>query len=54
MYEDKVSILEQTLNERVLLAKQLETIIRTADHVTAGLSGLRPSPDADADSDDDE
>ena len=45
-YVDKQSILEQTLNERVLLARQLEDLIRMADHVTRGLSPQDLQPEA--------
>ena len=48
-YADKSTILEQTLSERVLLAKQLEGLIRMADQVTSGFSGLEAQAEADAD-----
>ena len=47
-YEDKASVLEQTLNERVLLAKQLEALVRTADRIAVGLAGVEPEEVPDA------
>ena len=49
-YSEKRSILEQTLQERVILAKQLEDLIRITDQITTGLAGLGAQPDEEFDS----
>lgn len=48
-YLDSTALLEQKLCERVVLAQQVEDLIRIADHVTMGLASLAPNVSVGAD-----
>ena len=54
LHFDNAHILEQSLNERIVLAKQLEQLIRTADHLAMGLTDFQASQALDQQEDDEE